>query len=123
MIGEAGRLAHHPAGGSVALVREAELRRRGVQNFRMACLYTGDDTKLGLPNWDTLEAYQPVTGWVAVSQTMLQNYGWLVAQQPVTMPSTTVRGVYISSIPPMPTAFSPAFTAPVLPSSAIQPPG
>jgi hypothetical protein len=21
----------------------------------MACLYTGDDTRLGLPNWDTLE--------------------------------------------------------------------
>jgi hypothetical protein len=59
----------------------AELRRRGVDYFHMACLYTGDDTRLGLPNWDGLEPYQPVKGWVAVSQTMLKNYGWMVAQQ------------------------------------------
>ena len=49
--------------------------------LHMACLYTGDDTRLGLPAWDSLEPYQPVTGWVAVSQTMLKNYGWMVAQQ------------------------------------------
>jgi hypothetical protein len=59
----------------------AELRRRRIDYFHMACLYTGDDTRLGLPNWDGLEPYQPVKGWVAVSQTMLKNYGWMVAQQ------------------------------------------
>ena len=59
----------------------AELRRRNVPYLHMACLYTGDDTRLGLPNWDSLEPYQPVTGWVAVSYTMLKNYGWLAAQQ------------------------------------------
>ena len=59
----------------------AELRRRGVGYLHMACLYTGDDGRIGLPTWDSLEPYQPVTGWVAVSQTMLQNYGWMVAQQ------------------------------------------
>ena len=59
----------------------AELRRRNVQYIHLACLYTGDDTRLGLPAWDSLEPYQPVTGWVAVSQTMLKNYGWMVAQQ------------------------------------------
>jgi len=58
-----------------------ELRLRGVSYFHMSCLYTGDDTRLGLPAWDSLEPYQPVKGWVAVSQTMLQNYGWMVAQQ------------------------------------------
>ena len=58
-----------------------ELQRRHVAYFHMACLYTGDDTRLGLPAWDSLEPYQPVTGWVAVSQTMLKNYGWMVAQQ------------------------------------------
>ena len=58
-----------------------ELRRRRVPYFHMSCLYTGDDTRLGLPAWDSLEPYQPVTGWVAVSQTMLKNYGWMVAQQ------------------------------------------
>jgi hypothetical protein len=59
----------------------AELQRRRVPYFHMACLYTGDDTRLGLPAWDGLEPYQPVTGWVAVSHTMLQNYGWMVSQQ------------------------------------------
>ena len=59
----------------------AELKRRGAGYFHMACLYTGDDSRLGLPNWDGLEPYQPVKGWVAVSYTMLHNYGWMVAQQ------------------------------------------
>jgi len=59
----------------------AELKRRRIDYLHMACLYTGDDTKLGLPNWDGLEPYQPVTGWVAVSYTMLENYAWMAAQQ------------------------------------------
>jgi hypothetical protein len=58
-----------------------ELHRRGVSYLHMACMYTGDDRRLNLPNWDGLEPYQPVTGWVAVSQTMLHNYGWMVARQ------------------------------------------
>ncbi len=58
-----------------------ELKRRGVQYFHMRCLFTGDDTRLGLPAWDGLDAYQPVKGWVAVSYTMLKTYGWLAAQQ------------------------------------------
>jgi len=57
-----------------------ELRRRNVSYFHMSCLYTGDDTRLGLPNWDSLDPYQPVNGWVAVSYTMLYNYGWKAAQ-------------------------------------------
>jgi hypothetical protein len=59
----------------------AELKRRNVESLHMACLYTGDDSRLGLPNWDSLEPYTPVKGWVAVSYTMLKNYGWMVAQQ------------------------------------------
>jgi len=58
-----------------------ELRRRQVPYLHMACLYTGDDRRLGLPSWDSLEPYRPVTGWVAVSFTMLKSYGWLVQQQ------------------------------------------
>ena len=58
-----------------------ELDRRRVPYLHMACFYTGDDTRLGLPAWDSLEPYQPVTGWIAVSHTMLQNYGWTAAQQ------------------------------------------
>jgi hypothetical protein len=59
----------------------AEMRRRGVPYLHMSCLYTGDDTRLGLPNWDSLDPYQPVTGWVAISYTMRENFGWMAAQQ------------------------------------------
>jgi hypothetical protein len=59
----------------------AELRRRNVAYLHMACLYTGDDTRLGLPGWDSLEPYQPVPGWVAISYTMRENFGWMAAQQ------------------------------------------
>lgn len=59
----------------------AELNRRHVAYLHMACMYTGDDTRLGLPAWDGLEPYRPVKGWVAVSYTMLKNYAWMVARQ------------------------------------------
>ena len=58
-----------------------ELKRRHVQYLHMRCMYTGDDTRLGLPAWDGLETYQPVAGWVAVSFTMLKTYGWVAEQQ------------------------------------------
>jgi hypothetical protein len=59
----------------------AELKRRHVPRLHMQCLYTGDDSRLDLPSWDSLEPYQPVTGWVAISFTMQKTYGWVVAQQ------------------------------------------
>ncbi len=59
----------------------AELKRRGVARLHMQCLYTGDDSRLDLPSWDSLEPYRPVTGWVAISFTMQKTYGWVVAQQ------------------------------------------
>jgi len=59
----------------------AALRERHVQQFHMAALYSGDYALLDLPAWDDLKPYQPVTGWVAVSFTMLKTYSWLVAQQ------------------------------------------
>ncbi|HXB72333.1 MAG TPA: glycosyltransferase family 39 protein [Candidatus Acidoferrales bacterium] len=59
----------------------AELKRRHVPRLHMQCLYTGDDSRLDLPIWDSLEPYQPVTGWVAISFTMQKTYGWVVAQQ------------------------------------------
>jgi len=59
----------------------AELKRRHVTRLHLRCLYTGDDSRLELPSWDSLEPYQPVTGWVAISFTMQKTYGWVVAQQ------------------------------------------
>jgi len=52
----------------------AEVRRRGVTRLHMALQYTGDDSRLDLPSWDSLEPYQPVAGWVAISFTMQKTY-------------------------------------------------
>ena len=57
------------------------LKQRKVTNFHLAALYSGDYALVDLPPWDDLKPYQPVTGWVAVSFTMLKTYSWLVAQQ------------------------------------------
>jgi hypothetical protein len=59
----------------------AELKRRHITRLHLQCLYTGDDSRLDLPSWDSLEPYQPVSGWVAISFTMQKTYGWVVAQQ------------------------------------------
>ena len=59
----------------------ATLRERHVPYLHMNCQYTGDDSRLALPAWDSLDPYQPVTGWVAVSFTRLKTYAWLVARQ------------------------------------------
>jgi hypothetical protein len=59
----------------------AALKQRHVDHLHLAALYSGDYALLDLPPWDDLKPYQPVTGWVAVSFTMLKTYSWLVAQQ------------------------------------------
>ncbi|PWU00283.1 MAG: glycosyl transferase [Terriglobia bacterium] len=59
----------------------AALKQRHVAQFHLSALYSGDYALLDLPPWDDLKPYQPVTGWVAVSFTMLKTYSWLVAQQ------------------------------------------
>lgn len=59
----------------------AALHARHVERFYLAALYSGDYALLDLPPWDDLKPYQPVTGWVAVSFTMLKTYSWLVARQ------------------------------------------
>jgi hypothetical protein len=89
--------------------RLEELR---VPYLHMAVMYTGDDTKLGLPRWDGLEPYQPVSGWVAISFTLLKTfgrhmaaergrsdsaYGWLDAYQPV---ERVGRSILLYRIPP-----------------------
>jgi hypothetical protein len=51
-----------------------------VDHVYFACLWSGDDSKIGLPAWDGLEAYQPVKGWVAISYTTLKLRGRLLAQ-------------------------------------------
>jgi hypothetical protein len=57
------------------------LRQLGVEHVYLACHYSGDDSKLGLPEWDGLPPFQPVKGWVAVSFTKLETYGWYAARE------------------------------------------
>jgi hypothetical protein len=57
-----------------------KLHELKVDHVYFACLWSGDDSKIGLPAWDGLEAYQPVKGWVAISYTTLKVRGPLLAQ-------------------------------------------
>jgi 4-amino-4-deoxy-L-arabinose transferase-like glycosyltransferase len=51
-----------------------------VDHVYLACMWSGDDSKLGLPGWDGLDPYHPVKGWVAVSYTNLKLRGLMLAQ-------------------------------------------
>jgi hypothetical protein len=58
----------------------ARLKELGVKKVYLACLYSGDYDRLDLPEWDGLEPFRPVSGWVAVSYTMLKTNGWHMAR-------------------------------------------
>jgi len=57
-----------------------KLHELKVDHVYLQVLWSGDDTKIGLPAWDSLEPYKPVTGWVAISYTMLKLHGRMLAQ-------------------------------------------
>ena len=57
-----------------------KLRELKVQHVTMSILWSGDDSKIGLPAWDGLEPYHPVTGWVAISYFSLKTQGLLYAK-------------------------------------------
>src|SRR5581483_1472568 len=58
-----------------------KLHELKVDHVYFACLWSGDDSKIGLPAWDGLDAYRPVKGWVAISFTTLKLRGLMLAQQ------------------------------------------
>ena len=57
-----------------------KLRELHVSHVYLNCLWSGDDGRIGLPDWDALEPYQPVKGWVAISYTELKTVGMMQAQ-------------------------------------------
>ena len=57
-----------------------KLHELRVDHFYFACLWSGDDSRIGLPGWDGLQPYQPVKGWVAISYTTLKTRGLLLAK-------------------------------------------
>ena len=87
-----------------------KLHELKVQHVTMAILWSGDDSKIGLPAWDGLEPYRPVTGWVAISYfdqktrgQLIANsmgrtesaYAWLDHYQPVTRVGKSILLYYI----------------------------
>ena len=87
-----------------------KLRELKVQHVYMAVLWSGDDSKIGLPAWDGLEPYKPVSGWVAISyfnqktqgrliaKSMGRNesaYAWLDRYQPVSRVGKSILLYYI----------------------------
>lgn len=59
----------------------AALKARRVPNLHIACFYWGDLARLGLPPWNALQPYKPVTGWVAASHTTLKTKAWELARE------------------------------------------
>jgi 4-amino-4-deoxy-L-arabinose transferase-like glycosyltransferase len=57
-----------------------KLHELRVDHVYCALLWSGDDSKIGLPPWDGLEAYQPVKGWVAISYTEFKTQGLVLAR-------------------------------------------
>ena len=57
-----------------------KLHELRVDHVYFACLWSGDDSRIGLPPWDGLEPYRPVKGWVAISYTTLKTRGLLLAK-------------------------------------------
>jgi 4-amino-4-deoxy-L-arabinose transferase-like glycosyltransferase len=57
-----------------------KLRELRVEHLYLACLWSGDDSRIGLPAWDGLEPYQPVKGWVAISYTTMKTQGLYLAR-------------------------------------------
>jgi hypothetical protein len=58
-----------------------KLRDLKVDHVYLAVQWSGDDAKIGLPAWDGLDPYRPVTGWVAISFTQMRLFGLMLARQ------------------------------------------
>jgi hypothetical protein len=84
-----------------------ELRARHVSHASIAVWSSADMSQMGLPNFDILEPFQPVSGWVAVSMRSLRfgdvlhttyppgAFAWLDRYQPVGEVGKTIRLYYI----------------------------
>ena len=83
------------------------LRSRGVSHFSQQVWTSADLTRLGLPSFSPLEAYQPAKGWIAISVLYLRSghgifdgsavdgYAWLNSYPPVEYVGKTIRLYYI----------------------------
>lgn len=87
-----------------------ELESRGVNHISLALWTTADLQKMGLPQFDVLEPFRPVSGWVAVSVRSMREgsvqhksypagaFSWLSRYTPVTQVGNTIWLYNISSV-------------------------
>jgi hypothetical protein len=99
------------------------LRERQISHLSVAMWSSADLSRMGLPEFEVLQPFHPVTGWVAVSlrsarlgDVFHKSYppgalAWLDAYQPVDQVGKTIRIYYIAenarSIPPEASATAP----------------
>jgi 4-amino-4-deoxy-L-arabinose transferase-like glycosyltransferase len=84
-----------------------ELRKRNVSRVKLAMWSSADMAQMGLPSFEVLQPFQPVTGWIAISVRSLrlghvfhQDYpedafAWLSKYEPVGEIGRTVRLYHI----------------------------
>jgi hypothetical protein len=84
-----------------------ELQRRNIQHFSLAIWSSADLSKMDLPDFEVLQPFKPVTGWVAISARSLRfgdvlhntyppgAFGWLDRYQPIAQVGKTIRLYYI----------------------------
>jgi hypothetical protein len=77
-----------------------ELKRRGVEDIRLAYFGTADPRRHGLPKFTPLSPGQPATGWIAISEFHLalgtgqapyDQYRWLKAHAPVARVGKSIK--------------------------------
>jgi hypothetical protein len=83
------------------------LRERKISHLNMAVWSSADMSRMNLPSFETPPAFQPVTGWVAISLRSLRMgdlfhdtyppgaFAWLDSKQPVGQVGKTIRLYYI----------------------------
>jgi len=89
----------------------SELKARHVSHASLALWTSADMTKMGLPEFDVPQPYQPVTGWFAISLRALRfgdvfhttyppdAFAWLARYQPVARVGKTILLYDIPSEP------------------------
>jgi hypothetical protein len=91
-----------------------ELAARNVSHFSLAVWSSADLNRMGLPDFDVLQPFKPVTGWVAVSARSLRfgdvlhesyppgAFTWLQSVRPVARVGHTIWLYYIPGEPNQP---------------------
>jgi hypothetical protein len=88
--------------GQDVFLLASELRARGISEVHLALWSSADMSQMGLPRFDVLQPYRPVSGWVAIGARSLRlgevfhsayppdAFGWLAQYHPVKQVGKTI---------------------------------